>query len=132
MLRSLALTAALSLSALTAAAPPAAAEQIAVSITPTTAEEDALIRLGLALYMLHKDYETNGEVTQRGIDNAAGLYQQGNCNTGLIEQRGRNHTGTLSQRGCNNAHGMFQSGRNTAAHVVQTGGQAGLTFVYGF
>ncbi|QQA43299.1 curlin [Pelagovum pacificum] len=128
MLRTVILSAALSLTAISASAD----GQISFTVNPTNQKEDALIRFGLAAYMLHKDYETNGQVTQNGINNAAGLYQNGACNTGLIEQNGSGHTGTLSQNGCNNAHGLFQSGNNSNAHVSQSGGQSGLTFVYGF
>lgn len=128
MFRTFILSAALSLTALSAAAD----GQVWLTVNPRNADEAALVRLGLAAYMLHKDIESNGHVTQEGVNNAAGLYQQGNCNRGLIEQSGNNHTGTLSQSGCGNAHGLFQSGNGSSAHVSQSGGQTGLTFVHGF
>ena len=131
MLRKTALSAALSLSALTAAAPASADGYIGLTVNPRNAEEAALVRLGLAAYALHKDYEDSGTITQRGVNNAAGIYQ-GGCDFALIEQQGSGHRGTIDQRNCGNAGAIFQSGRNTDAQLLQNGGQTGILFLHGF
>ncbi|SLN70214.1 hypothetical protein [Roseisalinus antarcticus] len=127
MFRTTLLSIALCLSALTAAAD----GQAWLTINPRNAEEAALVRFGLAAYALHKDIEENGHVTQRGADNAAGIYQ-GACDFALIEQQGSGHRGTINQRNCDNAGAIFQSGRNTDANLDQSGGQTGVIFIHGF
>jgi minor curlin subunit len=131
MLRPLVAAAALAVSSL-ALAPPAAADGfIGLTVNPRTAEEAALVRMGLAVYALHQDIEANGQITQRGIDNAARI-SQGGCDRALIQQRGRGHTGEIVQRGCGNVAALFQSGRNTDGRIAQRGGQTGLLFLHGF
>ena len=118
--------------ACTTFAPAAQAErQIGLSINPRTAEEAQLLRFGLAAYALRKDYDANGQITQRGVNNAAGIYQ-GSCDYALIEQQGRGHTGTITQTGCNNVGALFQSGRGTNGYLRQGGGRTGVLFLYGF
>lgn len=117
--------------ALTLAPAVQAERQVWLSITPRTADEARALRFGLAAYALHKDYEANGQITQRGRNNAAGIYQ-GACDTALIEQRGRGHTGTITQTGCNNVGALFQSGRGTTGHLRQNGGRTGVLFLHGF
>lgn len=131
MFRALFTAAALAILPLALAPPAAAEDYVGFSVTPRTADEAALLRLGLAVYSLHRDIEANGEITQRGIDNAARI-GQGGCDRALIEQRGRGHTGEIVQRGCGNVAALFQSGRNTDARIVQRGGQTGLVVLHGF
>jgi len=131
MFRTVFVAAALAVSPL-AMAPPAAADgYLGLTVNPRTAEEAALVRMGLAFYSLHKDIEANGQITQRGIDNAAHI-SQGGCDRALIEQRGRGHTGEIAQGGCGNVAALFQSGRHTDGRIVQRGGQTGLLFLHGF
>ncbi|MEZ5752050.1 MAG: hypothetical protein R3D60_08810 [Paracoccaceae bacterium] len=125
--------AALALAAsLITAAPAFAGGQLAVSINASNPDEAQAIRAGLAFFALAQDIDANGHVTQNGINNAAGLYQSGPNNRGYIHQEGNNHTGTISQSGGNNAHGLFQFGDGTEGHVTQTGGEAGVTFLFGW
>ncbi|ROU03580.1 hypothetical protein [Histidinibacterium lentulum] len=131
MLRPLLAAAALAVSPLALASPAAADGYLGLTVNPRTAEEVALVRMGLAVYTLHKDIEANGHVTQRGIDNAARI-SQGGCDRALIEQRGRGHTGEIAQSGCGNVAALFQSGRNTTGRIVQRGGQTGILFLHGF
>lgn len=106
--------------------------QIALSIQPGNAQEAQMMRVGLALFALHQDIQSNGHVTQIGVNNAAGIAQGGPNNQAIIHQEGCNHTGTINQQGGNNAHGLFQFGCNTNGHVSQSGGDTGLTFILGF
>lgn len=131
MFRPLMLAAALALTG-AAPAPVLADGQIALTLSPRTADEALLLELGLALYALQRERRGTAEVRQTGRDNAARLVQQGGGNHGLIVQRGRGHAGTLTQTGGGNAHALFQSGKGTTADVVQGGGAVGLTFVHGF
>lgn len=121
------------LAAATATAPLAAAAsgQVSINIAPQNAQDAQMLRLGLALYALHNDIQSNGHVTQRGVNNAAGI-AQGASDQAIIHQEGRGHTGTIEQTGGNNAYGLFQFGQNTNAQVVQTGGQSGLTLQFGW
>lgn len=106
--------------------------QLAINIAPRTAQEAQALRLGLALFALHQDIEANGHVTQRGVHNAAGIYQGGPNNRAIIHQEGCNHTGTVTQRNGNNAAGLFQFGCNTNAHMTQRGNETGVTVVVGW
>lgn len=130
--------AALTTSALTLGLAPVAADagsrgQVSVSITPTNADEARMLRMGLAMYMLHQDVRANGHVTQRGVNNAAGIAQGGRNNQAIIHQQGCNHNGTISQQGNNNAYGLFQFGCNTSGHVSQVGNNnTGLTLQLGW
>ncbi|WP_323034710.1 hypothetical protein [Pararhodobacter sp.] len=106
--------------------------QVAINVAPRNAQEAQALRVGLALFALHQDIETNGHVTQHGVNNAAGIYQGGPNNRAIIHQEGRGHDGSISQTGGNNAYGLFQFGQNTSGHVQQTGGQSGLTVLFGW
>jgi len=121
-----------SAAALPLASPAEASGALSVNLAPSNAREAQALRLGLALYAIRQDVRANGQVTQHGVNNAAGLYQGGPNNRGIIHQEGRGHTGTLHQTGGNNAYGLFQFGQNTNAQVIQTGGQTGLTIQYGW
>lgn len=106
--------------------------QISVNIAPQNAQEAQMLRLGLALYSLHQDAERNGHVTQRGVNNAAGIYQGGPGNRAVIHQEGCNNRGTIRQRNGNNAAGLFQFGCNTNGHIAQNGGETGITIQFGW
>lgn len=132
-MKTLLLAAALaSAAALPVATPAEASGALSINLAPTNAREAQALRMGLALYALHRDHRANGQVTQHGLNNAAGIYQGGPNNQGIIHQEGQGHTGTLTQTGGHNAYGLFQFGQNANAHVRQTGGQTGLTIQYGW
>ena len=114
-----------------AATPALAGGQVSINIAPQNARDARALRLGLALYALHQDIQTNGHVTQIGANNAAGI-AQGATDQAIIHQEGSGHTGTIQQTGGNNAYGLFQFGQNTNADIVQTGGQTGLTLQFGW
>ena len=106
--------------------------QVSINIAPSNADEAHALRIGLALFALHQDIETNGHVTQHGANNAAGIYQGGPNNRAILHQEGSGHNGSISQTGGNNSYGLFQFGQNTSGHVRQTGGQTGLTLQFGW
>lgn len=119
--------------ALASAAAPVAADQITLRVDPRTAEEARAIRLGLALYGLHRDIEGGAGVTQDGIRNLARLHQSGHGQFGVIDQRGDDHAASLRQTGDGQSYGIFQRGTGTSARVRQTGtGRTGLLFQYGW
>lgn len=133
-MKSLVLAATLALATPFAAAPALATSSgsVSINIAPSNADEARALRLGLALFALHRDIRTNGHVTQHGVGHAAGIAQGGPNNRAIVHQEGRGHTGTISQTGGNNAYGLFQFGQNTTSHVHQTGGQSGLTLQFGW
>jgi minor curlin subunit len=106
--------------------------QLSINIAPQNAQEAQAMRLGLALFALHQDIETNGHVTQRGVNNAAGIYQGGPNNRAILHQEGCNHTGTIHQQNANNAAGLFQFGCNTNGHIAQNGNETGVTIQVGW
>ena len=110
---------------------PAAAENvISLSLTPRTAQEAQVLRLGLALYAIDQGLRSGATIEQIGRDNAAGIAQGGAGNFGLIRQRGRDHTATLDQPGMTGAFAIFQSGKGTVAHVRD--GNMGVLLQYGW
>ena len=90
------------------------------------------IRSGLVLYQIYKDIDTNGHISQRGINNAARLAQGGRGNIGIIHQDGSDHNASLTQRGGYNSCGVFQSGRGANFHGHQNGGGACIVLQHGF
>lgn len=116
---------------LAATAPAYAWGQIALNVTPSNADEDALMRAGLGIYALVNGIQ-NGQITQNGINNAAGLVQNGGGNLGIVHQEGNGHNGTLTQNGNGNAYGLFQFGQGTSAHMHQNGHGTGLGFIFGW
>lgn len=106
--------------------------QISITIAPQNADEARAMRLGLALFALGQDIDANGHVTQRGVNNAAGIAQGGRNNRAVIHQDGCNNRGTIRQRNGNNAAGLFQFGCNTNGHINQRGGQTGITLQFGW
>ncbi len=128
---------ALTLATITGAAlaplPAEASGALSIQLNPRNADEARALRLGLALYAVHRDLRGNGHVTQNGVNNAAAIVQRGRGTTAIIHQEGRGHDGSITQEGGNQAHGLFQFGRNTSGHVVQSGrGQTGVTILYGW
>ncbi|MEL7114432.1 MAG: curlin, partial [Pseudomonadota bacterium] len=85
-------------------------------------QADAL-RAGLVLYQIARDIDTNGHISQRGINNMAALAQGGSGNIGVIHQDGSNHDATLTQTGGYNSCGVFQFGNGATSNVHQTGGE---------
>lgn len=114
-------------------ATPAAANSgsVSINVQPRNADEARALRLGLGLFALHQDIRTNGHVTQRGVNNAAGIVQNGRGSRAIVHQEGCNHNGTVTQNGNNHAYGLFQFGCNGNAHATQNGhGQTGMTIQY--
>ena len=106
---------------------------ISLQLSPRNAQEADALRLGLALYAIHREFRSEAVIDQIGQGNAAGIVQLGQGNLGLIRQRGRDHTATLGQTGTGQAFAIFQNGRGTRADVVQTGpASAGILFQYGW
>jgi hypothetical protein len=106
---------------------------ISISIAPTNAEEDRLMRAGLGIYSIVQGARSASHIRQNGTGNAAGLAQHGRNNGAVIHQEGRGHNGTVQQNGNNNRYGLFQFGRGTNGHVVQNGnGGTGATFQFGW
>lgn len=126
MLRSLILIAATTLAPL-----PALAENvISLSLTPRNEREADGLRLGLALYAIHRDIRSGASIDQIGQGNAAGILQSGGGNLGLIRQRGRDHYATLTQQGQGGAWAIIQSGKGTTAQVTDPG--TGILLQYGW
>lgn len=119
---------ALALASVTA---PAQAGQLSINLAPNTADQRQMMQAGLGIYALVNNIE-NGKITQKGINNIAGIMQGGGNNLGVVHQEGNSHNGTLNQQGGNNSYGLFQFGKGTNAHVNQSGNQAGLGFVFGW
>ena len=124
---------ALGLAAPLAPLPAEAGGMVSLQLNPRNADEARALRLGLAAFAVHQDIRSNGHVTQRGIDNAAGIAQRGRGHQAIIHQDGCNHDASIDQRGRNHAHGVFQFGCNTSTHVRQRGqSQTGVTIQYGW
>jgi len=125
---------ALTLAATTAfAAPAIAGGTLSFEIEAKNADEANAIRAGLAIYNVVNDIQTNGHITQNGVNNIASLAQGGSGNVGVIHQEGDNHDASLHQAGTNGSYGIFQVGDGANGHVHQGGnGEAGLLFQIGF
>ena len=125
---------ALTLAATTAIAAPAmAGGTISFEVEAKNADEANAIRAGLTMYQIVNDIQTNGHISQNGINNVAALAQGGSGNTGVIHQEGNNHDASLQQAGTNNSYGVFQFGDGANGNVQQNGnGEAGLLFQIGF
>ena len=114
------------------AAPAMAGGTISFSINASNAEEANAIRAGLTLYQIVNDIDTNGHISQNGVNNIAALAQGGSGNIGIIHQEGNNHDATLVQQNGNNSCGVFQFGTSATANVQQSGGEACLVLQAGF
>lgn len=121
---------AIALAALTG--PASAGGSLSINFTPTSADEAQALGVGLGLYQLANDLE-DGSISQDGMNNLAGLMQNGTSNVGIIEQHGNGHDATLQQNGNGNSYGIFQFGNGASDHVTQNGnGQSGVTFGFGW
>ena len=106
---------------------------ISLQLSPRNAQEADALRVGLALYAIHRNVRSEAGIDQIGQGNVAGIVQLGQGNLGLIRQRGRDHNATLGQTGTGQAFAIFQNGRGTRADVAQTGpASAGILFQYGW
>jgi hypothetical protein len=112
--------------------PAAAGGSISFTVKPKNQDEENALKAGLAIYGIVNAVK-GGKITQKGVNNMAGLAQLGSGNFGVVHQEGSGHNGTLAQNGNGNAYGLFQFGKNTDNHVVQNGnGEAGATFSFGW
>ncbi|NMG39122.1 curlin [Chelativorans sp. ZYF759] len=119
--------------ALTGAAEASSRGSFSISINPTNAEEERLMRAGLGIYSLVQGVRSASQIRQHGANNSAGIAQHGRNNGAIVHQEGRGHNGTVQQNGNNNRYGLFQFGRGTNGHVVQNGnGGTGATFQFGW
>lgn len=115
------------------AAPAAAGGSISINYTPKNAKEATALQAGLQIYGIVNAVKGGASIKQIGINNLAGLGQNGSGNLGIIHQEGKGHAGTLQQNGNANAYGIFQFGKGTNANVVQNGnGKTGATFAFGW
>ena len=120
------------LTALSLMAPAHAGGSINVEITPTNAEEEMAMRMGLAFYQLAVNDDASALINQIGNMNGAGIAQNGSGNLGIIDQKGNGHYATLEQNGNNNAYGIFQFGNGANAAVAQNGnGKTGILLQFG-
>ena len=105
---------------------------VSISVAPANAKQEKAMRAGLGIYSLYNGIR-NGGIRQKGVDNSAGLAQNGSGNLGVVHQEGRGHEGSLVQNGNGNSYGLFQFGRNTSGHVTQNGnGGTGAIFQFGW
>ncbi len=125
------LSTALALAALSAA-PAHAGGSISFEITPSNAQEERDMRIGLGLVSLALALNGQANVAQNGSGNGAGIAQQGGDDFGLIVQDGNNNTGTLAQGAGSNAYGIFQFGEGNDAAVAQSGGGTGILVQFGW
>lgn len=125
---------ALTLAASTALAAPAmAGGSFSFSIVAQNADDAQAIRTGLTLYQIVNDIQTNGHITQNGVNNIAALAQGGSNNVGVIHQEGNNHDASLHQAGSDQSCGIFQFGDGASNHVTQnTNGAACIVIGAGF
>lgn len=114
------------------AAPAQAGGQISFGFNAMQPDHAQAINMGLGLYSLFRGIEGNGAITQQGLNNMAGVLQNGGGNFGVVHQEGNNHSGNLQQNGNGNSYGLFQFGNGTHANVNQSGGQSGLGLVFGW
>lgn len=112
-------------------ATPSIAGQVSINFAPANANQQQMMQAGLGLYALVNGIQ-NGSISQKGLNNVAGLMQGGGNNLGIVHQDGNGHNGSLTQQNGNNSYGLFQFGSGTNAHVNQYGGQTGLGFVFGW
>ncbi|MCP3969213.1 MAG: curlin [Rhodobacteraceae bacterium] len=125
---------ALTLAAATAISAPAmAGGSVSFTYEAQNSDEANAIRAGLTLYQIVKDVETNGHITQNGMNNIAALAQGGHGNLGVIHQEGNNHNASLHQVGNHQSCGIFQFGDGASNHVTQSSnGAACISIGAGF
>jgi hypothetical protein len=111
----------------------AAAGQSVITYAPTDPVEAQRLQNALYLYRLSQNLQNGASIRQLGMNNLAGIGQNGTGNNGVIEQHGNGHSATLQQNGNDNSYVIWQFGEGTNAGVVQNGnGQAGMTIVLGW
>ena len=116
-----------------ACGPAAAGGSIALTYTPHNAKEARALQAGLGIYGIVNAMQHGGSIKQIGMNNLAGLGQNGFGNVGIIHQEGKGHSATLQQNGNANSYGIFQFGKGGQTQVLQNGnGQAGATFEFGW
>jgi Curlin associated repeat len=121
-----------SVAAIDAPTPAAAAGSVSVTIAPQDESANA-VREGLFLFSWARQMRNYARIDQKGSGNGAAVSQSGQWNWATIFQRGRGHSAAVAQNGNNNAFGVFQFGRNTSMNAAQTGnGQAGVVLQYGW
>jgi hypothetical protein len=113
--------------------PAAAGGSVSITYTPTNAKDAHNLETGLEIYALVNAVKHGASIKQLGMNNLAGIGQNGQGNLGIIHQQGKGHAATLQQNGNDNAYGIFQFGKNTDAHVAQNGnGEVGTTVEFGW
>jgi hypothetical protein len=114
-------------------APAAAGGSISFTYTPHNAKQARALQTGLELYGIVNAMKGGVNIKQIGLNNLAGLGQNGSGNLGIIYQKGKGNAATLQQNGNDNSYGIFQFGKGSQAQVVQNGyGQSGATFQFGW
>jgi len=115
------------------AIPAAAGGWLAIDYAPSDPDEAQALQAGLGLVALLNGMENGESIEQLGMNNFAGIGQNGSGNNGIIQQYGDGHSASLQQNGNNNSYGIFQFGEATSADVVQNGnGESGASFVFGW
>ena len=129
---------ALMIGSMAISAPAAAGGSISFTFMPHNAKQTkALKQLKSAhrvvLYSIASAMKGGANIKQIGLNNLAGLGQNGSGNLGVIYQKGNGNGATLQQNGNDNSYGIFQFGKGSRAQVVQNGyGQSGATFQFGW
>jgi hypothetical protein len=114
-------------------APAAAGGSISFTYATHNAKQARALQTGLELYGIVSKLKSGGNIKQVGLNNLAGLGQNGSDNLGIIYQKGNGNAATLQQNGNANSYGIFQFGKGSQAQVVQNGyGQSGATFQFGW
>ncbi len=113
--------------------PATAGGSVSITYAPTNAKDAKALQTGLQLYGLFNAIHNGASIKQLGMNNVAGIGQNGSGNLGIVHQEGNGHSATLQQNGNGNTYGIFQFGESTSSNVVQTGnGQTGATFQFGW
>ena len=108
------------------AAVPAEAGQFSIRLTPH-GHHARVLRQGLQLYSLFKNFKNQARVDQRGNGNSAGIGQFGSGDAAAIIQNGSGNSGKIVQRGNNDAFALFQFGNNNSSTTQQTrDGEVGI------
>lgn len=116
MLRAMILAITLSL-----ASSAAMAGQVTVTLSPSTPEEAAALRLGITLYALTRQQSAAGVIRQSGRNNLALLSQSGTGSVAVLRQRGNGHQARIQQSGQGLGAVVIQSGKGAVADISQTG-----------
>ncbi len=124
---------ALMIGSLALAAPAAAGGSISLTYAPHNTKQAMALQASLQVYGIVNALQHGASIKQMGVNNLAGIGQNGFGNLGIIHQEGKGHSATLQQNGNANSYGIFQFGKGGQAQVVQNGnGQAGATLEFGW